>query len=99
MTELHPAEAAYMNAVRAGTDWYTAADRAVAHLAAEQRPFTADDVRAAIDVEPRHPNAWGGLFQYWKNRGLIRHIGFTRSRGAARHGAVTGVWQGVEVNK
>ena len=27
---LHPAEAAYMAAIRAGTDWYSAADKAVA---------------------------------------------------------------------
>ena len=67
MDTTHPAEAAYMAAIRAGTDWYSAAD------------------------------AWGGLFRYWRSRGLIHHVGFTRSRGKARNASVVGVWQGNDI--
>lgn len=94
---LHPAEAAYMAAIRAGTDWYSAADKAVAELAKTRKPFTADDVRTTCGMEPEHPNAWGGLFRYWKSRGLIHHVGFTRSRGKARNASVVGVWQGNDI--
>ncbi|MDK8497595.1 hypothetical protein QP916_02800 [Corynebacterium accolens] len=59
--DLHPAEAAYMAAIRAGTDWYAAADKAVATLAKSRQPFTADDVRAACGMEPENPNSWGGF--------------------------------------
>ena len=52
---LHPAEAAYMAAIRAGTDWYSAADKAVAELAKTRKPFTADDVRAACGMEQSAP--------------------------------------------
>lgn len=92
--DLHPAEAAYMAAIRAGTDWYAAADKAVATLAKSRQPFTADDVRAACGMEPENPNSWGGLFRYWRGRGLIRRIGFTSSRSKARNHAAIGVWQG-----
>lgn len=97
MPDTHPAEAAYMAAVRAGADWYTAADKAVAELAKSRKPFTADDVRDVCGVEPEHPNAWGGLFRYWKGRGLIRHIGFARSRSKVRNASVVGVWQGNDI--
>ncbi|MBM0244572.1 hypothetical protein GWO63_010065 [Corynebacterium macginleyi] len=92
--DLHPAEAAYMAAIRAGTDWYAAADKAVATLAKSRQPFTADDVRDACGLEPDNPNSWGGLFHYWRSRGLIRRVGFTSSRSKARNHAAIGVWQG-----
>ena len=89
---LHPAETAYMSAIRAGTDWYSAADKAVAELAKTRRPFTADDVRTTCGMEPDSPNSWGGLFRYWKSRGLIHHVGFTRNA------SVVGVWQGTNLD-
>ena len=86
-----------MATIRAGADWYTAADKAVAELAKARRPFTADDARDVCGAEPEHPNAWGGLFRYWKGRGLIRHVGFARSRKAVRKASVVGVWQGNDI--
>ena len=97
MPDMHPAEAAYMATIRAGADWYTAADKAVAELAKARRPFTADDARDVCGAEPEHPNALGGLFRYWKGRGLIRHVGFARSRKAVRKASVVGVWQGNDI--
>lgn len=77
-------------------DWAHHADKAVLALATAGEPFTADDIRARIPdgLQPRHNNAWGGLLNAWRHRGLIRPVGYALSRHQPRHGGVQRQWVG-----
>lgn len=92
--DLHPAEAAYYAAIRAGATWYTAAEAAMKHLVDAGEPFTADDLRELLAEagEPPTPNAYGGLFLSWSRQGLISKVGGGPSRGVKRNGGYRARW-------
>lgn len=83
----------------ADDDWKEWAQRAMAHLAAMRRPFTADDLEAlrvaSAAPEPGSRNAVGALFNTARRRGLIYDTGRTVQTTAAQgHARRLPVWCG-----
>lgn len=74
--------------------WRDCAWRALEHLAATGRPFTAYDVTELGVPDPDHGNRWGGLFQAACKAGLIEPVGYAESRRPSRAGGVCRVWKG-----
>ena len=91
-------QAPYMKENHILGDWAQHADKAVKHLASTGKPFTTDDIRQRIPdgLTPKHNNAWGGLLNAWRHRGLIRPIGYTMSRHQPRHGGLQRQWVGTK---
>lgn len=58
------------------------------------RPFTTEDFRqSALVPDPRHPNAWGAVFNAASRRGVIRQVGFTRPSNVKSHASVVMTWE------
>lgn len=96
--DLHPAEAAWLAAYRAGTiTWAHAAEQAMKQLADSGRPFSADDLRELLDggEQPTNPNVFGGLFMSWSRQGLIERAGEGPSTMPRRNGGHRYLWRGV----
>ncbi|GGM65042.1 hypothetical protein GCM10012275_39480 [Longimycelium tulufanense] len=70
------------------------AERALAALVADGRPFTADDIRRAIpeDVEPHSPNVLPSVLGIWAARRVIVPCGEYRSPRRARRASRNRVW-------
>lgn len=73
--------------------WRDRADAAIKALAAEQREFTAEDVRK-LAGSPTHPNAFGSRFLAAARSGLIRKTGYRNSKRASLHAHPIAVWRG-----
>lgn len=75
--------------------WRSCADAAIAHLAAGDRPFSADQV-AALVPNPDHPCRWGARFSAALKAGVIRPVGYTVSARPSRHRGVQRLYVGGE---
>lgn len=78
-------------------DWGHLADAAMRQLIRAGKPFTADDFNALMEptgVEPTSRNAVGATFSVYRNRELIKPIGYTISTTPKRNGGVIRVWIG-----
>lgn len=73
--------------------WTADALDAVAMLAQAGAVFTAEDV-ADFVTDPPHPNQWGALMRRAWLDGLIRPVGYVRSRKTSRHAGVIRLWTG-----
>jgi hypothetical protein len=61
-------------------------------------PFQAEEVRsyAAVDDSfpmPEHERAWGGIFRKAAFNGLIKQIGFEKTKSVKSHRTPSAVWQ------
>jgi len=75
-------------------DWSADAMDALQKVAAEGRPFDAYTLTERAELrEPPHPNQWGKLFREASDAGLIKVVGFHRSRRPGRSGGACRVWQ------
>ena len=75
-------------------DWESDAQAALIRVAREGKPFDAYTLTEQAELrDPPHPNCWGPLFQNAHKDGLIRPVGFHRSRRPGRAGGVCRVWQ------
>lgn len=66
------------------------------YFAKSVREFSSDEFRAHFVnqlSEPSHYNAYGALFSVAAKRGIIKHIGYVKSKRAPAHSRVVGVWQ------
>lgn len=76
------------------TDWKSDCDRAIQKLAAANRDFTAEDVRAIVGDPPNHPNAMGARFLSAAKAQLIERVGYRTPVRASRHANPLAVWRG-----
>jgi hypothetical protein len=86
------ADAGTQLALSVDPDWTDRAWSALLELARARRPFTADDVAAAVGPAPS-PGASGALFRAGARSGLIVRVGYGASRRLSRHGGLIRVWQ------
>lgn len=77
-------------------DWSEEARQTIEILAATGAPFTADDVREHAG-EPSSTGALGAVMKAAQRDGVIKLIGYRRSRRLPRHGGVSAVWIGVDM--
>jgi hypothetical protein len=69
-------------------------DRILGDFIAAGGPFSADDLRWALDCSQIPNRARGGLISGALARGLIREVSVKRSTHPATHGKRIGVYQG-----
>ncbi len=74
------------------TWWASCCDAAIRHLAALDRPFTADSVQALIPPAD-HPCRMGGRFHAAVRAGIIRPVGYTLSERPSRRRGVLRLYQ------
>ncbi len=77
--------------------WTLRAEKAVQRLLSQGRTFTSDDVvelagLPRIESAPNRNNAVGALFQSLAKRGVIKRVGYTKTRRAIGHARVVSVW-------
>lgn len=92
-------ESAYFSEIAAHKGWHVAADKAMQHLIEQGEPFSADDVRELVAVEPDKPQAWGALLMHWRRNGHIARVGYTASRQAKNNRREQKLWVGVAQHK
>lgn len=76
-------------------DWGRLADVAMRQLIRTGQPFTADDFNRLmdpVDAEPTTRNAVGSTFAAYRQRGLIKPVGFVISTSPKRKGGVIRQW-------
>jgi len=99
LTQTKLGEKAKTNGIEAvqeiGTDWAVLADRAILWLSKCSEPFSINEVRRFVQVEPHHPNAWGARFSKAAKEGLIQRVGFTKASTPSRHAGMVSTWEGV----
>jgi hypothetical protein len=71
-----------------------ALDRAIVDRAATGEPFTADDIRAEVDLLASSPNLLGARINAASRRGLIVRVGFVQSTRPEAHGRHVAQWIG-----
>ena len=72
--------------------WKEGALYVVKNLPADWRG-TGEDIRALVDEEPSHPNAWGGLVSKAVSEGFIKPTGeYTAMVSKKSHGRKTAVY-------
>lgn len=69
---------------------------AIDYLADKGEPFTVNDVRDLVVLEPHHVNAWGGQINAAVKAGRIRRVGFTESDRPEAHARVIRVYEGAK---
>lgn len=74
-------------------DWKNAATAVLARLAATGRPFTTDDVWAALP-QPPEPRALGALMRHASRAGKIRRVGWRESVRPECHQRPVAMWTG-----
>lgn len=80
-------------AVLSDLDWGADAMDALVKVAAEGKPFDAYTLTEQAELrDPPHPNQWGTLFRQANDAGLIKVVGFHRSRRPGRSGGACRVW-------
>ncbi len=86
----------------ADPDWRSAAEAAIAALAAARNAdgelveFTAEDVRRLVGDPPDHANAMGALFNTAARRRLIVRVGYRKAGRPSLHRHPIAVWRGHE---
>lgn len=73
--------------------WKDRADAAIKALAAEQREFTAEDVRK-LAGDPTHANAMGARFSAAAKAGIITYVKHRKSTRPSLHACKVAVWVG-----
>lgn len=75
-------------------DWNADAMDALMKVAAEGKPFDAYTLTEVAELrDPPHPNMWGIIFRQANDAGLIKPIGYHRSRRPGRSGGACRVWK------
>ena len=75
-------------------DWSADAMDALVKVAAEGKPFDAFTLTEKAELrDPPSPAMWGTLFRQANDAGLIKVVGFHRSRRPGRSGGACRVWQ------
>lgn len=75
-------------------DWSADAHDALLKVAAEGEPFDAYALTERAELrDPPSPAMWGKLFRDANDAGLIRAVGYHRSRRPGRSGGACRVWQ------
>lgn len=77
--------------------WRSCVDEAVEHLASQRAPFTSDDVRELVTLEPRSPSAWGAAIAAHVKAGRLQYLGHRRSTRPESRARAVAVWVGVGV--
>ena len=79
----------------APADWKNAATAVLARLAATGKPFTTDDVWAALP-QPPEPRAIGALIKSAAQAGKIYRVGWRSSSRPECHCRPVAMWEGVK---
>jgi len=74
--------------------WKRDASQALAMLASNGEPFSADDIRERVGNPPHHFNAMGAVFRVASIQGLIRRVGYEQSTRSSRHASFRSMWIG-----
>lgn len=75
-------------------DWSAEAMDALVKVAAEGKPFDAYTLTEKAELrDPPSSAMWGKLFRQANDAGLIKVVGFHRSRRPGRSGGACRVWQ------
>jgi hypothetical protein len=75
-------------------DWGADAMDALVKVAAEGKPFDAYTLTEVAELrDPPHPNMWGTVFRQANDAGLIKAVGYHRSRRPGRSGGACRVWK------
>jgi hypothetical protein len=75
-------------------DWSADAHDALLKVAAEGKPFDAYALTERAELrDPPSPAMWGKLFRDANDAGLIRAVGYHRSRRPGRSGGACRLWQ------
>ena len=87
--------------VRRATDgadpwWWLVAMRGMKWLADTRTPFDAFDLTLLGVPDPDHGARWGALFNAAASAGMIKRVGYTKSRRPTRAGGVCMVWVGCD---
>lgn len=76
------------------TDWSADAMDALQKVAAEGKPFDAYTLTEKAELrDPPTPSRWGQLFRQANDAGLIKAVGYHRSRRPGRSGGACMVWE------
>jgi hypothetical protein len=74
-------------------DWSADAMDALVKVAAEGKPFDAYSLTERAELrDPPSPAMWGKVFREAHDAGLIRAVGYHRSRRPGRSGGACRVW-------
>jgi hypothetical protein len=74
-------------------DWTADAHDALLKVAAEGKPFDAYTLTEQAELrDPPSPAMWGKLFREAHDAGLIRAVGYHRSRRPGRSGGACRIW-------
>jgi len=75
-------------------DWMSDAHEVLVKVAAEGKPFDAYALTERAELrDPPSPAMWGKLFRQANEAGVIKVVGFHRSRRPGRSGGACRVWQ------
>ncbi|MDQ0854834.1 hypothetical protein QFZ79_002945 [Arthrobacter sp. V4I6] len=75
-------------------DWMSDAHEVLVKVAAEGKPFDAYALTEKAELrDPPSSAMWGKLFQQANEAGVIKAVGFHRSRRPGRSGGACRVWQ------
>jgi len=75
-------------------DWMADAHEVLVKVAAEGKPFDAYALTEKAELrDPPSPAMWGKLFRQANDAGVIKVVGFHRSRRPGRSGGACRVWQ------
>jgi len=74
-------------------DWMADAHEVLVKVAAEGKPFDAYALTEKAELrDPPSPAMWGKLFRQANDDGLIRPVGYHRSRRPGRSGGACRIW-------
>lgn len=80
--------------VLADLDWSADAMDALQAVASLGKPFDAFTLTEVAELrDPPSPNMWGTVFRQANDAGLIRAVGYHRSRRPGRSGGACMVWE------
>lgn len=79
----------------ANFNWTDYALSLLEYFAKSVREFSSDEFRAHFVnqlPEPVHCNAYGALFSVAAKRGIIKHIGYVKSKRTSAHARIVSLW-------
>lgn len=76
-------------------DWKEKGMKLIKELASTGAPFDAYALTERGLADPPNPNKWGSLFRAARNKRIIEHAGFQRSRRPSRSGGTCQTWRGL----
>jgi hypothetical protein len=78
----------------ASVDWKRRWDMAIRYLALRGEPFTTDEIRQIAGPPEDHPNAAGARLNSAARAGVIRSIGYAKSKRDVLHSHPLTLWVG-----